>query len=272
MNPNKPTISVVIPARNEQDRLPACLAALKGFAEEVIIVDDRSADGTADVARSFGARVISAPQCVDGRQTVEAVTMQGFKQATGDWVLRIDADEHMTPTLAQKLLEVIESDPCDGVCFARKNMMFGDWARHGGWFVSDQLRFFRRSALDLSTDWRIHEPVPVRGTIICLPKDEDYATVHHDYDSIHQFVDRSLFKYAYQEATERFKGGRRFSVVRAVIKPIKRAAGRYVVRQGFRDGRRGLVLAMLLGAYEMCVEFYLWDQERDQERGQLSCA
>jgi len=267
VNPSQPTISVVIPVRNEAVRLPACLAALEGFADEIVIVDDRSTDDSAAVAREFGASVVSAPVCQGERQTVEAVTMEGFKHASCDWVLRIDADEHMTSTLAEKLLEVIESQACDGVCFARKNMMFGDWARHGGWFVSDQLRFFRRKSLDLNSEWRIHEPAPVCGTIVSLPKHEDYATVHHDYQSIHQFVDRSLFKYAYQEATERFKQGRRFSIARAVLKPVKRAVGRYVVRQGFRDGRRGLVLAMLLGAYEMCVEFYLWDQER----GEVPC-
>lgn len=257
---NEPRITAVIPAKNEAHRIKDCLDALRGFAQQVIVVDDGSTDETVGIAESLGADVVHAQR--DGRP-LDWLNTLGFKAATGDWILRIDADEHLTPTLARELRRVALSGEYTGVRFPRKNMMFGGWARHGGWFVSDQLRFFRRDAWDDQWDCKVHTQVPVRGPILRLPAREAFATVHHDYQSIRQFVKRSLMNYAHQDALERFLDGQRFSARRALIQPTRKFLGRYFVRQGFRDGRRGLVLAMLLAVYELCTEFYLWDCDRE---------
>ncbi len=255
-------ISAVIKAKDEAHQIADCLASLQGFADDIIVVNDRSEDDTAAIAAQLGARVIGA-ESRDG--LIDALDKIGFEAARGEWILRMDADERMTPGLARKLREVAEAGDYAGVRYARKNIMFGGWARHGGWFRSEYLQFFRADAWD--RDWncgQLHGQVPVAGRILPLPAREDLATIHYDYDSVTQFVRRTLLGYAETEARYLFGAGVRFSPLRLVFKPAKRFLARYFIRQGWRDGWRGLVLAGLLAAYDFCIEANLWDLERRQ--------
>jgi glycosyltransferase involved in cell wall biosynthesis len=255
-------ITAIIKAKNEAHQICECLNSVKDFADEVIVIDDQSTDKTAALARDLGAIVITVP---DRDQPLDILDRIGFLNATGDWLLRLDADERVTPSLARELRKTATDNRCVGVRFARKNMMFGGWARHGGWFKSDQLRFFRADAWDREWNLDLHSQVPVGGPIITLPAREDLATIHWDYNHISQFVNRGLINYAQAEALERHNSGSRFSSLRFVLKPIHRFLGRYIVRGGWRDGVRGLILAALLAAYDLCIEAYLWDIERQQK-------
>jgi hypothetical protein len=92
-----------------------------------------------------------------------------------------------------------------------------------------------------------------------LPVKEEFATVHFDYDEVHDFVLRSLWKYALVDAQELYRVGQRFSPFALLFRPLRSFLGRGIVRQGFRDGHRGLILAGLLAAYEFCIQANLWD-------------
>lgn len=260
-------ISAVIKAKNEETQILDCLESVRGFADEILVVNDDSSDKTAVLAISAGARVVNVTR---GSQPLNVLDKVGFLSATGEWLLRLDADERLTPTLADKLKAIVAENKFSGVRFARKNMMFGDWARHGGWFRSDQLRFFRADAWDRSWNLDVHSQVPVTGPIVTLPAIEKFATVHHDYDNVPQFISRTLLGYAQQEAKERFEAGRRFSPFRLVSAPPRRFFGRYIIRGGWRDGPRGLVLAALLAAYDLCIETCLWDMGRQLKLDQVT--
>lgn len=257
------TVSAVVKARNEAHQIGDCIASLRGFADEIVVVDDGSDDDTAERARAAGAVVVPA-RSRDGY--INVLDRIGFEAASGAWLVRLDADERMTPTLAAELRAMAGRDDVDGVRFARRNVMFGDWPRHGGWFVADQLRFFRAEAwLRDDDEWErdLHAHPTVRGTVVDLPATAELATVHLDYDDIPQFAHRSLERYARTEAQLRFSQGVRFSPVRALYTPVRRFLGRFLVRQGFRDGARGLTLALLLAAYDLLIELNLWDLGRD---------
>lgn len=253
-------ISAVIKARNEEDQIALAIDSLEGFAGEVIVVDDASEDSTAEIARLHGAHVIQAKS---REGMINELDKIGFESAKGNWILRMDADERMTTTLAQKLFSIAVDGRWNGVRFARKNIMFGKWVRYGGWFQSDQLRFFRSEAWDRQWFWAdIHSQVPVQGPILTLPAEEAFATLHYDYRSVLQFFHRSIVGYASNEAQVKFSSGVRSSFMRIVIKPIRRFLGRYLIRQGFRDGWHGFILAALLAIYDFAIEAYLWDLER----------
>lgn len=259
-----PTVSAIIKAKNESHQIGACIHSLDGLADEVIVVDDRSSDGTSALALAAGAIVIAGCSR-DGH--INALDRLGFDTATGQWLLRLDADERMTPTLASELKRHAKHGSIDGVRFARQNIMFGAWARYGGWFKADQLRFFRRSSWDKSeTGWEqsLHDHPTVRGNIVSLPEVADYATVHYDYDSVPEFASRSLEKYARTDAHVRYQLGFRFSAIRLVWRFPRTFLGRYLLRRGFKDGRRGLVLAALLAMYDCMIEINLWDLDRPQ--------
>jgi glycosyltransferase involved in cell wall biosynthesis len=253
-------VSAVIKAKNEAHQIADCVASLKGFAAEIIVVDDASTDGTADLAERCGARVIRAKSV---RREINEMDKIGFVAATQAWTLRFDADERMTPGLAQALREVIDQGQYKGVLYARKQIMFGAWAKYGSWFRVSQLRFFRTDAWDRSWDYRIlHPNLPVEGPILNLPCREDCASIHLDYDRVEEYVHRTLWNYSLNEAEVAFKLGQTFSGWRLLAVPARRFLANLIYHQGFRDGWRGVILAGLTAAYDFCIEANLWDLER----------
>ena len=253
-------ITAVIKARNETRQLGECFSSLKNFADEIIVVDDNSDDGTAELARSLGAYVITILD--RGERPLEWLDTHGFKAAKGEWILQIDADERMTSQLGERLKMIAADGKVNGVCYARKNIIWGAWIRYGGWFKADQLRFFRKQAFDTNWDCVIHTQPLVLGEILTLPAEEHLSTLHLDYDSVEQFVRRTLLGYTRTEAWIAHRNGRRFSLLKLVAKPCFKFIGRYFWRQGFRDGIRGLLLAFFLASYDVIVEAHLWDFER----------
>lgn len=256
------TISAVIKARNESHQIVACIDSLRSLCSEIIVVDDQSDDSTAELASAAGARVVPA-RSHDGY--INVLDRVGFDAAEGEWILRLDADERMPASLASRLSQLAQQPGVAGVRFARRNVMFGDWPRHGGWFVADQLRFFRRSAWSRDdTRWELdlHGHPRIEGRVVTLPAEPELATLHLDYDAVPAFAHRSLERYARTEAMLQFHDGQRFSVRRLLVLPVRRFVGRYVVRRGFRDGTRGLVLAILLALYDIMIQLNLWDLER----------
>jgi (heptosyl)LPS beta-1,4-glucosyltransferase len=253
-----PKISAVIKAKNEARQIEACIKSLAGLADEIIVMDDESTDNTAALAAQLGATVIPAQR---GDRCIDTLDVIGFHAATGEWLLRIDADERMVPTLAAKLKEMALAGDCDAVRYPRKNIMFGDWAKHGGWFRS-HMTFFHKSVWDGVSPARPHTPVGVSGRMLFLPEKEEFATIHYDYAEVHDFVQRSLWKYALTDAKERHLVGQRFSTLALLLRPLRCFLGRYFIRQGFRDGRRGLILAGLGAGYEFCIQANLWDLGR----------
>lgn len=252
-------VTAVIKAKDEEDNIVAAIRSARLLADEVIVVDDHSNDRTRELSQEEGARVLTA-RSVDGR--IDELDRIGFAAASGQWVLRLDADERLTDQLAEKLRAAMAAGSCDAVAFPRRNMMFGDWPRHGGWFVSDQVRFFRRSAYDPNWSAELHSQVPVNGTLLRLPAKPEYASLHLDYDSVTEFAERTLWRYAAVEAAERHRRGERFTPGRAVLRPVRKFVGRLLLRRGVLDGGRGFVLALLLGTYEAVIQCQLWDLER----------
>ncbi len=260
-----PLITAVIKARNEAAQIAECIRSARDLADEIVVVDNSSTDETRDLAESEGARVIKAAS-EGGR--INALDRIGFLAARGSWIIRLDADERIVPTLAERLRALAFQDGIDGARFARKNMMFGSWARHGGWFVSDQLRFFRKAAWDREDrDWErsLHDHPTIAGTVVTLPADPRLATVHHDYETISQFVSRTFKRYARTEARWRLERGDSFSRSRLFVAPARRFVGRFIVRRGFRDGTVGLVLAVLLALDDLFVELHMWDLAREAQ-------
>jgi len=257
------SITAVIKARNEAAQIADCIKSLEGFAAEIIVVNDMSTDDTVAIASAAGAKIINA-ESKNGM--IDVLDEIGFEAAASDWILRIDADERMTPTLAQALKNAAASGRYAGARYARKQIMFGKWVRNGGWFRNDQLRFFRADSWERNWSCEVHSQVSVKGSIFTLPLQECYATIHHDYNTVDKFIQRTLKNYALAEAYVALANGRRFSALRMVFKPIKRFLGRYLIRQGFRDGARGLILAGLLAAYDFCIEANLWDLQRKSNK------
>lgn len=249
-------ITAVVKARNEENNIAECIASLQNLVDEVIVVDDHSSDDTAKIASALGATVlVGEPH----GGFIDRLDIQGFVAANGKYILRLDADERMTPGLARELRSVAEDGEFAGVSYARRYWFFDGWVDHGGWTRSHQLGFFHSDAWDRNWSGDLHSQVPIVGRVLTIPFDVQKCMLHYDYDTVTEFVQRSLVSYARLEAMERVRDGYTFSAKAVARSAFRRSFGTYVIRRGYKDGVRGAVVASLLAAYEICVAAYAWE-------------
>jgi glycosyltransferase involved in cell wall biosynthesis len=160
------TLSVAMIARNEEANLPRTLAAVR-WADEIVIVDSGSVDRTPDIARSFGAKH-SFNRDFPGHAAQKNVAID---KCTGDWILLLDADEVVSPELAEEIQKMLESPKYEAYWLPRLNLFLSRWMRHGGVYPDHKLRLFKRGSA------RVQEGVGPHGT----PQyDGPKGTLKHD--------------------------------------------------------------------------------------------
>ena len=252
-------ITVVSKCKNESNNISKMILSVLGFADRVLIVDDSSEDDTVAIARSLGAHVLNA-EVHNG--FIDLLDKQGFLAVDSGWILRMDADERLTPELAEKLFQLSKIDSVDGVVFARLNILFGKSLRHGGWFESNRMGFFRTESWNRDWKCEIHSQVPVKGRIVVIPKNEAHM-IHDDYQNISQFIERTLHRYSEVESRER---NIQFRSWQLFYGPSRKFLGRFILRKGFKDGLHGLVIALLLAMYECLILLQVWDRQKGVSR------
>ena len=252
-------ITVVVKCKNEEYNIPKMLDSVKSFADSIIVVDDFSTDRTVEIASKHGALVIPA---LVHKGHIDLMDKQGFQSVRQGWILRMDADERLTSELAVELKRVHDLNIHDGVLFARSNIIFGKALRHGGWFQSNRLGFFKASSWDRNWDCKLHSQVPVLGAILELPKTNAHM-IHDDYKSVSQFIERTLLRYSATESMERVYN---VKIYHLFTLPLRKFLGKYFIRKGFKDGSHGLVLAILLATYELLILIQIWDMNRSKKQ------
>ena len=246
-----PRVSIVVITLDEEDHLRRCLESA-AWADEIVVVDAESHDKTVQIAREFTDRVISRPWAGFAAQKNFAL-----EQATGDWVLSLDADEEASPELRAEIAAAI-ADPqaCDGYAVRRRNLFLGQWIRHGGLYPDWQVRLFRRGR-GRFVERAVHESVMVDGMLGRLRG----HLMHRSYESVTDFFDRAN-RYSSLAAEEWIRAGRRVRARELVLRPLGRFASMYVLQRGFLDGRRGLLLAALYAYYVFMRSAKVWEVTR----------
>lgn len=234
----KPTLSVVTITKNEAHQLERCLASV-AFADEIVVVDSASSDGTPELARRLGARVIETADWPGfGVQKQRALDA-----ARGDWVLAIDADEWVGARLAQAVRAVVArpfddaKDPA-GYEFVRLSAFCGRWMRGGGWYPDPGLRLVRRGRAHYTSDL-VHEHLEVDGRVERL----DGLLLHDSIPSLESALDKTN-RYSTGRARDLAARGRRGGLARALGHGFWAFVRTYVVKRGFIEGRLGFVLAL----------------------------
>lgn len=241
----RPPLSAVLIVKNEVGTLADCLAALD-FCAEILVVDSGSTDGTPELARRFGARVVETHWRGFGPQKQFAV-----EQAAHDWVLCIDADEQPTPELKASILAVLSAPTAGAVppapTFAayrlsRRNRFMGRYLRHGEGYPDWCLRLFDRRRARWSDD-PVHEKVLADGPVGELAGD----LLHDSAESLERYLDKQN-RYSTLAAERALAAGKRSSAARLLLSPLARFFKFYVLRSGWRDGLPGLV-HILIGCH-----------------------
>ena len=252
-----PRLSIIILARNEARNIVDCIRSAR-FADEVVVLDSGSTDGTPELAAAEGAKVSRS----DGWPGFGPQKNRALSLATGDWVFSLDADERITPELRASILQAI-ADPGPHAAFRldRRSSYCGRVMRHSGWSPDWIVRLFRRGSARFSDDL-VHERVIVQGTVGKLQGN----LLHESYRDFESVLDK-LNRYSSAGAQSMAARGRRGSPASAIAHGLWAFVRTYVVQRGFLDGAMGLALAVSIAEGTYYRYLKLWLLQREQATG-----
>jgi glycosyltransferase involved in cell wall biosynthesis len=272
-------LSIIIPTLDEELHLGRVVESAISLGP-VFVVDSGSSDRTREIAEESGAQFVLRPWL--GYANQKNWALDNLPIST-DWVLFLDADEWLSPELANELRQTVSKPSTNGYYLARRNIFLGRELKHAWWYPDFQLRLFRRNA-GRYEDRLVHEHFQLDGE----PGFLEHAIMHENLKGIDEFMRRHE-RYAALEAREMrdlrrttgrdqrrgsFRGSwperRRALKVRIWYRLPARAAFRfawmYFVRRGFLDGRRGLVYCQLIASYDALIDAKLLELDLEERR------
>jgi glycosyltransferase involved in cell wall biosynthesis len=230
-------VSACVLTCNERGRLAECLERL-AWADEIVVVDDESTDGTVEVARHFTSRVFVRAK----QEDFAAQRNFAMEQARGEWMLFVDADERVTEVLRDEIREAVGRPRHSGYLLRRQEIHFGHFFRHGESLHVPLLRLARRGA----GRWvgRVHERWRVLGPTAVLR----HPLLHYSHADIAHFVEVANY-YTTLDARRLLEEGRGGRAWQLIAYPFASFIRNYVWRQGFRDGTPGFIFACLMALH-----------------------
>jgi glycosyltransferase involved in cell wall biosynthesis len=238
-----PKVSVTVITKNEAADIGAALASVR-WADEIVVVDAESTDETVALARQLTERVVVRPWAGYVAQKNFAASL-----ASHDWILSLDADERITPALAQEIQATLLNNPGHKAYrIPRVTWHLGRWIRTTDWYPDDQLRLYdRRSAR--WTGQYVHEAVTVDGTIGRLNGEIE----HYAYRDISDHLE-TIDRYTTYAAMQMKESGRRAGLLQLAGHPPLAFLRNYIARGGIRDGIPGFIISSL-NAYYVFLKF-----------------
>jgi len=235
------TLSIVIPTKNCQDDIQACLESVK-WADEIIIIDGFSTDNTIDICKKYTDKIIQYKHQGSYYGVGEEERNLGIDRAKCDWILQMDSDEIVTEGFKKSFQEILDKGTeFNAFKFRRKNYFLGHWMQHGGWYHYS-LHLFKRGKARY--EGNIHETLVVDGKVGILEADIE----HYPFKNISQFISRHN-SYSDREAKMILeKQGVLSDKVIAYnlkIRPIKLFWKFYFKKKGYKEGVYGLIFSIL---------------------------
>ena len=237
------TLAAIILTYNEADHIRDCIESVR-FADLVIVFDSYSDDQTVQLAREAGAEVLQREfEHYASQRNAALDAVQGH----AEWVLFVDADERVTPELADEIREVIKRQPeITGWRIPRHNYIFGELTRGAGWYPDYQTRLLKVGLARYDPQRQVHE-------LVILDSAEGTLTqplVHYNYADSAQFH-RKQRAYSDYDARILYEQGTRPRLRNYVLQPLRQFWWRFVTLKGYQDGLHGLRLSLLMAWYEL---------------------
>lgn len=251
-------LSVCIIVKNEEEKLPQCLASVQ-WVPEVIVIDDFSTDRTPQICQSF-KNVRCGTRKFDGFgfQKAYAVSL-----VSNDWVLNIDADEIVTPELKEEILQsVLRGTSCVGFKMRRKNLVFGQYQVDT---YPGTLRLFRKDSGNYRPDY-VHERVEVNGPIGQI----ESFLLHHprSFETFADHYETYVLKYGRLAALDYRERGRQVTILNAlwliVLLPLMVFLREFLVKRKFMLGKAGVIVSVCSA---MCYHKAYWYLIKLQREG-----
>lgn len=241
-------ISAIVLTHNSSDTIRTLIERLR-FADEVIVIDDNSTDDTVRLAKKSGASVINRAVAED----FSAQRNAGLARAKGPWVLFVDADEMVTKDLADEIRKAVERIDVNGFFLKRQDTMWGKVLRYG---ETDNVRLMRLGRKGKGLWARpVHEVWNITGVVGTL----EHPLIHNPHPNVTEFL-ADINRYSTINAN--FLASQRVPVFwwHIVIYPVGKFVQNYVVRQGFRDGMPGMIMAMMMSFHSFLTRAKLWQR------------
>jgi glycosyltransferase involved in cell wall biosynthesis len=245
---DKIPISVVIIAKNEEERISDCIKSVNDWADEVLVVDDESTDSTQHIAQSLGAKVLVKEMINEGKHRNWAKD-----QAKNDWVLSLDCDEYPTSELKSEIKEAIKDTHFNGFSIPFKNYIGDYWIRGGGWYPAPKLRLYKKDYFR-DKEQSVHPPVEFKGHCGKLKSD----IIHFNYkdwtDCVRKTNNQTTLeaKKWYDYSFENPKKARyKMNTIHALWRVFDRFMRTYFRKRGYRDGFIGFMIAYFASLYQI---------------------
>jgi (heptosyl)LPS beta-1,4-glucosyltransferase len=250
-------ISIVISAFNEEKKLPDCLESVK-WAGDIIVIDNSSTDNTIEIAKKYTPNVFSKENSI----MLNTNKNFGFTKAKHEWILNIDADERITPELAEEIKKIItdNTEKRSGYWIPRKNIIFGKWIRNSIWWPDYQLRLFRKGTGKFP-EKHVHEKIELEGETGIA----EFPMVHLNYETISQFLYKMDKIYTENEAKNIINSGRELKWYDAIRMPVGDFLKTFFLQKGYKDGVHGLVLSFLQAFYAEVTFAKVWEKKGFQD-------
>ena len=251
------SLSAVMLSKNSEKKIEKCLSSLKGWADEIIIVDAGSTDNTVRIAERFGALVYLHPFSGSFAQERNF----GTEKASSGWVLQLDSDEIVTDALKKKCDEILPGTKYAAFKFRRKNVFLGHEFTYGGWYHWSQHLFKRGFA---RYEGRVHEKMVVKGDIGLIDAD----MLHIPFDSISEFIERQN-RYTDLQAADIMDQEENLTPkkIRYNLKarPVKLFRKIYFNKKGYKEGIHGFIFAVLSSYVHFLKWAKVWERIKSRK-------
>ncbi|MGM0370289.1 MAG: glycosyltransferase family 2 protein [Bacillota bacterium] len=232
---------------NEEDNISDCLESLD-WIEDVVVVDSYSGDNTVELAKEYTTEVYQ-------REFDDFASQRNFglEQLATEWVLVVDADERVTPELAEEITDRLEDPQSDAYQIPRKNYFLGEWIQYCGWYPDYTLRLFKVE--DNSYSGLVHEGLEIEGRVDNL----NSPLIHYTYRNLEHYLTK-INHYTTLDAQKKYNAGVTKGVLYILLRPVLEFIKKYILKKGFLLGMPGLILAILSSYYQFLKYAKLWEK------------
>ncbi len=248
---SKLPLSVVVITKNEEKNIDECLGSVYGWADEIVVVDDESADKTVGLSQKYTHRILHRKMDNEGIHRNWA-----YGQAKNEWVLSLDADEKVSDELKEEISRLLPNTNFQAFDIPLRNYIGHYWVRHGGWYPANKLRLFMKSRFKYE-EVEVHPKVFLDGQTGHLTKD----IIHKGYPDFEHFL-KSLNRQTTLEARKWIQTGRRMSAGQAIWRTVDRFPRSYFGKQGYKDGFIGFMIAFFASLYQIMSYAKYWEMRK----------
>tara|TARA_B100000315_G_scaffold260160_1_gene319616 strand:+ start:1414 stop:2217 length:804 start_codon:yes stop_codon:yes gene_type:complete len=255
------SISVVIITKNEETRIEACLDSVKGWANEIILVDDESSDKTRQIATNYTDRIFTRKMDIEGRHRNWA-----YAQANNQWVLSLDADERLTQDLRDEIGHVLRENP-KGAAYTipRKNFLGDYWLKWGGQYPSPQLKLFKKDKFRWE-EVEVHPRAFLDGECLHLKEPMLHYTYRDWADFLKKLNSQTTLeakKWITLLSDDPKKANYKMNLFHALWRYNDRFFRTFIRKQGWRDGFRGFMLSFFASLYQIIAYAKYWEMKKN---------